>query len=120
MPGVILIFMGLLLGLISGAFRRLPNQRTTSGHVVSLERAPDAEEGRTRYAAWVEYQVDGVTYTVKSASRSATFHTGQRMRVAYDRTAPRNAAIRPGGTVYLVMAVFFLAGAAAIALSVLK
>lgn len=120
MPGVILILMGLLMGLISGAFRRLPNQRITSGQVVSLERDPNPEAGRTRYAAWVEYQVDGAVYTVKSRFRSSTFYTGQRMRVAYDQAAPQNAAIRPQRTVYLAMAALFLAGAIVIALSVLK
>lgn len=120
MPGVILILMGLLLGAISGVFRRLPNQRITSGEVVSLERDPNPEQGRTRYAAWVEYQVDGAVYTVKSRTRSSNFYTGQRVQVAYDPAAPQNAVIRPGKTVYLIMAAFFLAGAAVIALSVLK
>ena len=110
MPGVILIVIALLLGLITGAFRRVPNQGTVMGEIVSLQRERDLDGGRTRYAGSVEYYVDGKPYYVETASKSSTFRTGQRMRVAYDRTDPGRAVVRPKAAIYGIMMAFFMAG----------
>ena len=110
MPGVILILMGLLVGAVSGVFRRVPDQKSTVGEIVSIEREPDPDAGRTMYTACVEYAAGGNLYTVKTGFRSPSFRTGQKMRVAYSGTAPENAIVRPGAVTYVTMAAFIAAG----------
>ena len=112
MPGVILILMGLLLGAVSGVFRRVPNQKSTVGEIVSIEREPDPDAGRTMYTANIEYAVDGTLYTVKTGFKSSAFRTGRKMRVAYCKTAPETAVVRPGAITYVTMAAFLAAGLA--------
>lgn len=112
MPGIILILMGLFVGALHGVFRRIPNQGITSGQIVSLERAANPERGRTRYAAWVEYEVNGIMYAVKSKICSSTFYTGQRVRVAYNQADPQVSYILPQMKIYLIMAAFIVAGIA--------
>lgn len=112
MPGVILILMGLLIGAISGVFHRVPNQKSTVGEIVSIEREPDPDAGRTMYTANVEYAVDGTLYTVKTRFKSPAFRTGQTMRVAYSKTDPEAAIVRPKVITYITMAAFIAAGLA--------
>jgi len=112
MPGLILMAMGLLLGVISGAFRKVPNKKTVVGEIVSLEQEKYAHAGQTKYWAIVEYCVDGTFYTVKSTSKSTNFHTGQKMRVAYNKACPQQAVVRPGILTYIIVAGFVIAGIA--------
>ena len=112
MPGIILILMGLLLGAVSGVFHRVPNQKSTVGEIVSIEREPDLDAGRTMYTANIEYAVDGALYTVKTRFKSSAFRTGQKMRVAYSKTAPEAAIVRPRVITYIAMAAFIAGGLA--------
>ena len=112
MPGLILIAMGLLLGAISGVFRKVPNRSAVTGEIVSLEREKYTEADRTKYWAMVEYCVDGTFYTVKSTYKSSLFRTGQKMRVAYNKACPQQAVVRPGILTYIVVAGFVIAGMA--------
>lgn len=112
MPGIPFIVIAWMVGAISGVFRRLPHQKTVVGQIVSIERGKTMDAGRTRYTAYVEYWVDGIPYTIKSKFKSATFYTGQKMRVAYNAASPRHAIVRPGAAVYAVMLGFCAAGIA--------
>lgn len=120
MPGVILIIIALMVGAISGVFRRIPNQKIITGEIVSIEREKTIDAGRTMYTANVEYCVDGNTYAIKSKFKSSTFRTGQKMRIAYNEAAPQQAIVRPQITTYIVMFGFFVAGIAVCYLTLLK
>lgn len=110
MPGIILIFIALLIGAISGVFRRIPNKMITVGEIVSIERERDLGAGGSVYTANVEYYVSGIPYTIKSSFRSSTFRTGQKLGVAYNKGAPEYAFVRPEATTYILMAGFVVAG----------
>ena len=120
MPGLILMAMGLLLGAISGAFRKVPNRTAVVGEIVSLEQEKYTHADRTKYWAIVEYCVDGTFYTVKSTSKSTNFQTGQKVRVAYNQACPQQAVVRPGILTYIVVAGFVIAGMAVFCITVFR
>ena len=110
MPGIILIGMALMLGFITGVFRRVPNPKSVAGEIVSLEREKTMSSEQTTYAAYVEYCVNGMLYTTKSRYTSATFHVGDKLRVVYNKANPQQAIIRPRVTIYFAMIGFVAAG----------
>ena len=110
MPGIILIIIALMVGAISGVFSRIPNQKFVTGEIVSIERENTVSDGRTMYMAHVEYYVNGIPYTIKTKFKSSTFYTGQKMRIAYNESAPQQAIVRPKVTTYVIMLGFSIAG----------
>lgn len=110
MSGIIIIFMGLVLGLMTGVFSRVPNPKKVDGKIVSLD-FQRGNGGGNLYIANVEYNVDGVTYNVKSKYASSTdFRKNQKVRVVFDETKPECAIIRPSIKIYVIMLGFFIAG----------
>lgn len=120
MPGVILIIIALMVGAISGVFRRIPNQKIATGEIVSIERKKTLQSGEPMYTAYVEYYIDEVPYTIKSKFKSSSFRTGQKVQVKYNQAAPQQAIIRPNLTTYVVVFGFFVAGIVVIYLSLQK
>ncbi len=104
--------MGIILGLISNVFTKVPHAKSTCGEIVSLEPRKMCNDGRMTYAAYVEYCVKGVPFVVKSRYRSSTFHMGDKIRVVYNEQNPKQAIIRPKIEVYLTMIGLFMAGIA--------
>jgi len=109
-PGIIFIILAFMLGAMNGVFRRVPNQKSVVGEIVSIEREEPLESEGTMYTAYVEYYVNGVPYAIKTKYKSSTFRTGQKMRVVYDEMVPNHAIVRPKVIVYIIMAAFFIAG----------
>lgn len=110
MPAIILICMGLVLGIATDVFTRIPHQKSIKGKIVFLEPRKTHDRGRTTYTAHVEYYVNKRSYIVKSKFRSSTFRIGETIGVIYDEKNPTLAVVRPKHEVYLVMFVLILAG----------
>lgn len=110
MPAIILICMGIVVGISSNVFTKVPHSKSVKGEIVSLEQRKTHDEGRMTYTANVEYYVDDIPYTVKSRFKSSTFHTGDKIRVVYNEQNPKQAIVRPRVEVYLIMLGLFVAG----------
>ena len=110
MPAIILICMGILLGILSDAFKKVPHSKSILGEIVSLEQKRWRNEGKKTYAAYVEFSVKDVIYVVKTKYKSSTFRIGDKMRIVYNEQNPNQAIIRPKREVYFTMFGFFIAG----------
>ncbi len=120
MIGVIFIIAAWIIGRISGIFCRIPNQKTATGIIVSLEHGEVFQSGPRMYTAVVSYRVDGKEYLVRSRYKSSSFRTGRKRRIAYNEAFPQQAMIAPGITAYLITIGLGLAGIASCYLAVMK
>lgn len=111
MPGLAIFAVAVFAGALTGMFSRVKNQRTTTGVVVSVEYKCDFEDKSPTFYAYAEYEVNGEIYTVKSRSRSSSYHTGQKLKVAYNCENPNDSFIKPTFANYLVVAILFVIAA---------
>ena len=105
MPGLAILVVAIFAAALTGMFKIVKNQTTTTGVVVSVEHKYDSGEKKPTYYAYVEYEVSGELYTVKSHNRSSSYHTGQKMKVAYNNQNPGDSFIKPTFANYLVVAI---------------
>lgn|GEM_PF-2591152 len=102
MAGFLIIFMGVFLGLLTGAFKRVPNQKIIDGNVVSLERHHSNTKSATYYAH-VEYYINDKPYCIKTQYAASGFSIGQTVKVAYNSECPEEAFVVPSLSVYIIM-----------------
>lgn len=76
--------------------------------VVSVEHKYDSGEKKPTFYAYAEYEVNEKLYTVKSQNRSSSYHTGQKLKVAYNRENPNDSFIKPTFANYLVVTIVFV------------
>lgn len=105
MPGLAILVVAIFAAALTGMFTRVKNQKTTTGVVVSVEHKYDSGEKKPTFYAYVEYEVGGELYTVKSRNRSSSYHTGQKLKVAYNDKNPGDSFIMPTFANYLVVAI---------------
>lgn len=108
MPGLAIFAVALFAAALTGMFTRVKNQKTTTGVVVSVEHKYDSSEKKPTFYAYAEYEVNGKLYTVKSQNRSSSYHTGQKLKVAYNRENPNDSFIKPTFANYLVVTIIFV------------
>ncbi len=109
MPGLAILALAIFAAALSGMFKRVKNQKTATGSVVSLECKNESGEP-SKYYAYVEFEVNSVVYTVKSRNRSTSFYTGQKFKVAYNSKDPNDAFIKPKPDSYIVVAILLIIG----------
>lgn len=107
MPGLAILAVAIFAAGLTGMFTRVKNQKTTDGVIVSVEYKYDSGEKKPTFYAYVEYEVNGEIYTVKSRNRSSSYRTGQKLKVAYNDKNPSDAFIKPTFANYLVVAIIF-------------
>ena len=107
MPGLALLAVAIFAAALTGMFTRVKNQKTTTGEVVSVEYKHDTDEEKPTFYAYVEYEVNGELHTVKSRNRSSSYHTGQKIKVAYNNENPSDSFIKPTFANYLVVTIIF-------------
>lgn len=105
MPGLLLFGITLLFAIGAGMFKRVKNQRTAIGEAVSLD--PHNDPGESAWRVWVEYEVDGRIYAIKSKHISRSFHIGQKFKIAYNDENPNEAFIKPTSGDYIVFFILF-------------
>lgn len=105
MPGIAIFVVAIFAGALTGMFTRVKNQRTTKGTIVSVEHKYDSGEKKPTFYAYVEYEVGGTTYVVKSRNRSSSYRTGQKVKVAYNEENPGDAFIKPTTANYIVVVI---------------
>lgn len=108
MPGLAIFAVALFAAALTGMFTRVKNQKTTTGVVVSVEYKYDSGEKKPTFYAYAEYEVNGKLYTVKSRNRSSSYHTGQKLKVAYNRENPSDSFIKPTFANYFVVTIIFV------------
>lgn len=108
MPGLAIFIVAIFTAAITGMFTRVKNQKTTTGTVVSVEYKYDSGETKPTFYAYAEYEVDGTVYTVKSRNRSSSYHTGQKLKIAYNGKNPSDSFIKPTSANYLVVVIIFV------------
>lgn len=108
MPGLGIFAVAVFAAALTGMFTRVKNQKTTTGVVASVEHKYDSGEKKATFYAYVEYEVNGELYTVKSRNRSSSYHTGQRLKVAYNRKNPSDSFIKPTFANYLVVTIILV------------
>jgi len=74
-------YLSHILGLASGAFRKLPNQRKFKETIALLEQRHKSHQRMVAYTAVVSYQVKGKTYHVKSSYQPSFFKPGKKLVV---------------------------------------
>lgn len=107
MPGLAILVVAIFAAALAGMFKRVKNQKTTTGTVVSLECKNETGES-SKFYAYVEYEVNGNIYVVKSRNRSTAYHTGQKLKVAYNNDNPNESFIKPNVENYIVVIVLFV------------
>lgn len=105
MPGLAILAVAIFAAALTGMFTRVKNQKTTTGVIVSIEHKYDTGEKKPTFYAYVEYEVNGEPYTVKSRNRSSSYHTGQKLKVAYNNENPSDSFIKPTFANYLVVTI---------------
>ena len=108
MPGLAIFAVALFAAALTGMFTRVKNQKTTTGVIVSVEHKYDSGEKKPTFYAHAEYEVNGKLYTVKSRNGSSSYHTGQKLKVAYNQENPSDSFIKPTFANYLVVAIIFV------------
>lgn len=107
MPGLAILVVAIFAAVLNGMFLKVKNQKTTTGTVVSLECKNETGES-SKFYAYVEYEINGKIYVVKSRNRSTAYHTGQKLKVAYNRENPRDSFIKPKVENYIVVIVLLI------------
>ena len=110
MPGLLIICIALFVGLITGTFSHVPNQKTILGKVVSIEHKYDTGEKKPTYIATVEYSVNNQLYYVKSNYKSSSFHIDQKIKVRYNALNPSQSRVAPAKSVYVVIVILIIVG----------
>lgn len=108
MPGLAIFAVAIFAAALTGMFTRVKNQKTTIGTVVSVEHKYDSGEKKPTFYAYAEYEVNETIYVVKSRNRSSSYHTGQKLKVAYNEANPGEAFIKPAFANYLVVAIILV------------
>lgn len=108
MPGLAIFAVAIFAAALTGMFARVKNQKTTIGTIVSIEHKYDSGEKKPTFYAYVEYEVNGVVYSVKSRNRSSLFRTGQKLKVAYNYQDPSNSFIKPTNANYIVVLIILI------------
>ena len=108
MPGLAIFALALFAAALTGMFTRVKNQKTTTGEVVSVEYKYIPNEKKPTFYAYAEYEVNGKLYTVKSRIRSSSYHTGQKLKVAYNLENPSDSFIKPTFSDYVVVTTIFV------------
>ena len=103
MPGIAIFAVAILVGFITGVFKRVQHQRTTIGVVVSIEHIHDTDESIPTYYACAEYKVNEKIYSVRSQYKSASYRPGQKVRIAYNARNPKQAFFKPSFANYLIV-----------------
>ena len=103
MPRIIIIGMGLLGFVITGAFKRVPNQKIAKGQVASIEKV-DMDSDGSSYIAIVHFIINNNDYFVRSKWQTGHpgFYVGQQLPVAYNEKNPQEALVRPKKSSYMV------------------
>lgn len=107
MPGLAMFVVAIFAAALTGMFKRVKNQKTATGTIVSLECKNETGES-SKFYAYVEYEVNGVIYVVKSRNRSTAYRTGQKLTVAYNSENPNESFIKPKIDDYVIVAILFL------------
>lgn len=107
MPGLAMLVVAFFAAALTGMFKRVKNQKTVKGTIVSLECKNETGES-SKYYAYVEYEVNGRLYVVKSRNRSTAYRTGQKLNVAYNKEKPDESFIKPKIDDYIIVAVLFV------------
>ncbi len=110
MQGIILIFIGLLMGKTSGMFTKIENGVTTWGKIINLEHTYSTDEQKPSNRAIVEYIVRGKSYIAKTKYQSSSFFVGKKMKVIYSEENPQSAVVKPHNMVYAVVWCLLLSG----------
>ena len=110
MPGLLIICMALFVGLITGVFSRVPNQKKVVCTVVSIKHTYDTDERRPTYTANVEYSVDNQLYCTKTKYKSSSFYIGQKIKIKYNSLNPSQSQAAPKKSVYLIMMILVIIG----------
>ncbi len=104
MPGIAIFAVAIFAAILMGMFKRVKNQASTSGTVVLRECRNEPGDG-SKYYAYVEYIVDGQVYVLKSRNKSSTYHTGQKLKVAFNKHNPNESFIKPTFSDYVVVVI---------------
>lgn len=110
--GAFLFVVGLVIGMASGAFKRVPNQRKTRGWIVDYEQHIKTPNDHITKTLVIAYEVDGKTYQVRTSYQSSFFDLMKTMIVCYDANDPGNAFVRTGLVLRLIIAACFVGGTA--------
>lgn len=108
MPGLAILVVAIFTATLTGMFTRVKNQKETIGTVVSVEHKYDSGEKKPAFNAYAEYEVNGKTYVVKSRNKSSSYHTGQKLKVAYNEANPVDAFIKPTAINYIVVMIILV------------
>ncbi len=108
MPGLVIFAVDIFIAALTGMFKRVKHPKTIIGEVVSVEHTYDSGEKKPTFYAYVDYEVNGKLYTVKSRNKSSSYHTGQKLKVAYNRENPSDSFIKPTFANYMVVAIIFV------------
>lgn len=105
MKGLVFIVIGFILAATANMFKRVPNQATTIGTVVSCKYTGD-----DHYEGIVEYDVGLKAYHVKKGY--GCYSVGQKEKVAYNTENPEEAFIAATPGQHIVVACCFALGLA--------
>lgn len=101
--------------LLTGAFKRVPNQKKVKGIIHSNEFSHydrDIDDGKNNNMYWfyVQYFVDGKEYLLKSKLTSMQKKIGKSITIKYNQNNPEEAVMCPEKKIYIFSLACFLFG----------
>lgn len=115
--GITSIIVGILILILFGAFKRVPNQKRTKGEIHSNEFSHFENDidggGSNQYYFYVQYFVDGKEYLLKSKYTSNYMKMGKKITVKYNSKKPEEAIV-VGKGIYAGALIFICLGIYAI------
>lgn len=113
---IIIIAFSILPLIITGAFKRVPNQRKITGTIHSIEFSHYdhnffEDVGSNQYYYYVQYFVDGKEYLLKTKYTSSITNVERKKRIVkYNLKNPKQAIICPDAKIYLFSLTFLIIG----------
>lgn len=67
--GILCIIIGIIIILLYGDYKRIPNAKKTEGNVCSVEWDKELDEGKKFFYANIQYFVEGKEYYIKTKDK---------------------------------------------------
>lgn len=101
--GILCIIIGIIIILLYGDYKRIPNAKKTEANVCSVEWDKELDEGKKFFYANIQYFVEGKEYYIKTKDKKRYgYRNGKKIIVKYNKENPSQAIILHNLTDYIM------------------
>ena len=101
--GILFIIIGIIIILLYGDYKKIPNAKKTKGNVCSIECDKELDKKKNFSYANIQYLVDGKMYYIKTKYKKIYgYRNGKKIIVKYNSKNPSRAIIMHDLIDYLI------------------